>query len=166
MNTTVDLQAQFSYAKWPMEMIGIMIIICVGALVFPEIIKLFKPKTMVATDAPRPAKQTKAPKTSKDLEGMKQVYLAELDQLEAALAGGSISTRDIYKKMSSCVRRFVSEVTGTEVTNYTLQDIKSLGIPVLEELISEYYIHEFAADSVGDSMESLQKTKRAIERWN
>lgn len=161
MKTTVELQAQFSYAKWPMFFVGILILICIGILIFPTVKRLLM-KKKVKEQKPVVIKQ----KSASDLAGIKGKYLLELSQLEGQLKSGTVSTRDAYMRMSSCIRSFVYDATGIEVTNYTLQEIKRLGMPILEELISEYYTPEFAANSVGDSIESLQKTKRAIERWN
>ena len=151
MKTSVNLQGPFSYALWPIIVVGALLLLCIGILIFPKLKSLFKPR--------------KVPAPEKVIE-IKNKFLAELSGIEADLVNNRISTRDAYKKMSACIRAFVFEVTGIEVLSYTLQDIQRLKMPLLEELIEEFYAPEFAVKSIGDSMASLQKTKRAIERWN
>lgn len=160
MKTTVSLQEPFSYALWPIIAVGVLILICVGILLFPVIKKMFKRKK---TSKP---KQVMEVKKVKDISKIKNKYLNELGLIEMELADNRISIRESYMKMSACIRGFVYEVTGIEVLSYTLQDIQRLNMPLLEELIKEFYLPEFAVKSVGDGMASLQKTKRAIERWN
>lgn len=151
MKTSVNLQGPFSYALWPIIVVGALLLLCIGILIFPKLKSLFKPR--------------KVPAPEKVIE-IKNKFLMELSGIEVDLVNNRISTRDAYKKMSVCIRAFVFEVTGIEVLSYTLQDIQRLKMPLLEELIEEFYAPEFAAKSIGDSMASLQKTKRAIERWN
>ncbi len=151
MKTSVNLQGPFSYALWPIIVVGALLLLCIGILIFPKLKSLFKPR--------------KVPAPEKVIE-IKNKFLMELSGIEVDLVNNRISTRDAYKKMSVCIRAFVFEVTGIEVLRYTLQDIQRLKMPLLEELIEEFYAPEFAVKSIGDSMASLQKTKRAIERWN
>lgn len=151
MKTSVNLQGPFSYALWPIIVVGALLLLCIGILIFPKLKSLFKPR--------------KVPAPEKVIE-IKNKFLMELSGIEVDLVNNRISTRDAYKKMSVCIRAFVFEVTGIEVLSYTLQDIQRLKMPLLEELIEEFYAPEFAVKSIGDSMASLQKTKRAIERWN
>ena len=63
--------------------------------------------------------------------------------------------------ISVLIRLFVYELTGLEVQSCTLKDIKKLNIPVLYELIKEYYDPEFSKISKGNI-----KTKEVISRWN
>lgn len=151
MKTSVNLQGPFSYALWPIIVVGALLLLCIGILIFPKLKSLFKPR--------------KVPAPEKVIE-IKNKFLMELSGIEVDLVNNRISTRDAYKKMSVCIRAFVFEVTGIEVLSYTLQDIQRLKMPLLEELIEEFYAPEFAVKSIGDSMASLKKTKRAIERWN
>lgn len=159
MKVTVNLQEPFTYAFLPMVVIGILVLIGISILIVPLLRKRLRSKK------PTGQKQIEI-KRPKDIMSIKRNFIMQLNQLENALAGGQISTRDAYQKMSVCIRAFVYEVTGIEVLSYTLQDIKRLNMPLLQTLIEEYYAPEFAPDSVGDAMTSIQKTKRAIERWS
>lgn len=159
MKTTVNLQGQFSYAFWPILLIGLLLLVCVIILILPAILKLFKPKEKAVEEVIEIKKPV-------DVMGVKDKYLGQLNQIEQDINSNRIPIRDAYQNMSACIRGFVKEMTGIEVTNYTLQDIQRLNMPLLATLIEEYYAPEFAANSIGDSMASLQKTKRAIERWN
>lgn len=159
MKTTVKLQEPFSYAIWP--------IIVIGAILAGYLIYLLIRKQM------RSGKQKNAREkivvkqhTSADIKLIKANYISELEKIKSDLCNNQLTTRDAYQQMSMCIRRFVYDVTGIKVQNYTLEDIRQLNITVLEELIMEYYIPEFATESIGNSIESIEKTKRAIEKWN
>lgn len=97
---------------------------------------------------------------------IKEKYIKELEKIEMDYNAKKITLRSAYQKMSRCIRKFVFDVTGIRVHNYTLEDIKALHMPILEELIKEYYAPEFSKQSSGDVTASLEKTKRAIEIWN
>ena len=73
--------------------------------------------------------------------------------------------RSTYQKMSEIIRDFVFEMTGIKVQNYTLSDIRQIKMPVLEELVEEYYSPEFAERSEGDVQAALDKTRKAIRHW-
>lgn len=55
--------------------------------------------------------------------------------------------------------------TGIRVQNYTLSDIQTLGMPMLEQLIREFYVPEFARQVMDNPVASIEKTKRMIEIW-
>ena len=86
--------------------------------------------------------------------------------LESELDGGMITSRKAYQELSMTIRLFVYELTGVEVQSYTLKEIKKLNIPVLYELIKEYYDPEFSKLSKGNIKLSIDKTRGVIQRWN
>lgn len=103
---------------------------------------------------------------SKNIVSIKSKYLNMISVLYNDLASNKISNRAAYQKLSNIVRNFIYESTNIRVQNYTLSDIKQVGIPILYELVSEYYDPEFSKISKGNIMASLEKTKGVIERWN
>ena len=158
MKTSITLQEPFSYSMIPMIVVGILVALYGIYLIISILQK--QPKKKTATPVP---KKTISPA---DIRTIKSNYLAELENIKQALWTQQISTRDAYQKMSLCIRHFVYEVTGIQVQNYTLEDIKGLHMPGLEELIAEYYAPEFAMTSMSDSSASIERTKRVIELWN
>lgn len=161
MNTSVELQEPFSYAVWPLILVGTLV---VGYLIFLIVAKILKNRKY---KAPKPA--VVKPKETVDIFAIKKKYMGELNKIEADLQVGKITVRVAYQRMSQCIRRFVYEVTGLKVQHYTLAEIQELRMPILEELISEYYTPEFAGKSVvavENTYQSIEKTKRVIERWN
>lgn len=156
METSVSLQAPFSYAIWPMVFIGMPVLVFGVYLLVSAMRKGKKPVENKGVIQRRRI----------DCNLIKRKYLMQLERMQQDLCNGRITTRDVYQSMSLCIRGFVYEVTGIQVQNYTLEDIKKLQMPELEALISEYYAPEFAWQSVGDSHASLEKTKRAIQLWN
>ena len=158
MKTSVTLQEPFSYAVLPIFFIGILIS-CYGIYLIVSFLRKKPPEQKPVRKA------TIKPNSATDIQKIKHKYLAELEHINQKLCSGHITTREAYQNMSLCIRHFVHEVTGIQVQNYTLQDIKNLHMPNLEALITEYYASEFPPNSFGDSTASLEKTKRAIELW-
>ena len=158
METSVKLQEPFSYSMWPIVVVGALVILY-GIYLFVTVI-MRKKET-------KPSEQVVVKKVATiDVNKIKMKYLTQLELIRQELCKEKITTRDAYQKMSRCIRGFVYEVTGIQVQNYTLEDIKKLNMPGLEALIAEYYAPEFALRSISDSSASLEKTKRAIELWN
>lgn len=160
METTVQLQEPFSYALWLPVLLSLIVF---GYLIFLIVSKIVE---KAKQREPKKAPEVKVVVPPVDIEQLKLKYIQEVNRIEAELAQGSITSRDAYQKMSMCIRSFVYEATRINVQSCTLQDIRKLNMPSLENLIAEYYIPEFAQDSVGDVSAALQKTRRAIETWN
>lgn len=159
MKTSVKLQEPFSYAIWP--------VIVVGVIFAGYVIYLFVRKRMESAKHKKATEgQVVRQQTKKDIAKIKLRYIEKLEKIKSSLYNKELTTREAYQRMSMCIRKFVYEVTGIKVQNYTLEDIRQLNMPVLEELIMEYYIPEFAIESIDNSVESIEKTKRAIEKWN
>lgn len=158
MEEHMELMEPFSFAKWPMILFAV--IFFTGLLIYVVIFIINKLKKRVVAEVPVIIERK--PET---VEKIKRKYMAELSKIENEFANNRLSLRQVYQKMSICIRKFVYEVTGVKVQNYTLHDIKKLNMPMLEQLISEYYAPEFAKRANVNVAESLQKTKRVIEAW-
>lgn len=159
MDITVKLQNPFSYALWPIILLGVIVL---GIIVTLMILKLnIKPKK-------KPAPKNEQPKKVQtvDVNRIRMFYLMQLDELEKAFRNEKLSIREAYQNMSRIVRQFVQERTGIQADSYTLNDIKKLNIPKLEALISEFYSPEFSVKSQGDVFAALEKSRRIIEEWN
>ncbi len=159
METSVKLQEPFSYAIWPIIAIGMIAVAVIVYFIIEKMIEVSKKKRNTEIPVVRQ-------KSFDEISAMKRKYITELYKIENDLKKNKISVRTAYQKMSVCIRKFVYEVTGIKVQHYTLQEIKTLNMPMLEELITEYYAPEFAQKSIGDTSASIEKTKRVIERWN
>ena len=101
-----------------------------------------------------------------DINIIQEKYIIKLEELKKDLEKNKISIREAYQALSELVRYFVYEVTNIEVQNYTLKEIKKLNIPVLYNLIKEYYAPEFANISLGNVKESIERTKEVIKKWS
>ena len=157
METSVKLMEPFSYSSLPIVILGIIVAGMFVYFVVDFILKKYR----------HGKKLPVVKQLSKDaIIGIKGKYLKELEKIERDFINKKITLRSAYQKMSKCIRKFVFEVTGIKVHNYTLEDIKALHMPILEELIKEYYVPEFSKQSSGDVTASIEKTKRAIEIWN
>ena len=99
------------------------------------------------------------------LEEIRRRYLQELMMLRTQAAGGAIERRQAYQRLSKLIRGFVQETTGIEVQNYSLSEIRKLGIVPLTDLMSEYYEPEFALRSAANLIQSLDRTQGVVQAW-
>lgn len=155
MQTSVNLQEPFSYSEYPM-------IIIVGILIILAIYWIDKKIRKKAKKDIIQVKQV----SQEDTRKIKDKYLKILEELNQKIENNQISLRGAYQEISSIIRMFVYEETNIQVQNYTLRDIEKINMPVLYELVREYYTPEFARNSKGDIKASLNKTKEVIEKWN
>lgn len=155
MQVSVNLQGPFSYSILPLLVIILLIIILT---VIYHIMKNKKKNNYALIEI--------KDIDEKDLRLIKQKYINELYKMERLLNENAMSIREAYQSLSVIIRYFVYEVTGIEVLNYTLKEIKKVNMPELYELIQEYYVPEFAEKSTGDAQSSIEKTRKVIEKWN
>ena len=154
MQIDVNLKAPFSYSWIP-------IVVLLIVLLLPFIYLLLKKLGVFNLK-----KNNILNFTAKDINGIKYKYLNKLNDLDKSLNDKKITSRKAYQELSMLIRLFVYELTGLEVQSCTLKDIKKLNIPVLYELIKEYYDPEFSKISKGNIKASIEKTKEVISRWN
>lgn len=101
----------------------------------------------------------------KNLNEIKSKYLYNIKLLINNLDNKKITNRTAYQNLSRLIRNFIFEVTNIKVQYYTLDDIKKLNIPILYELVEDYYDPEFQRYSNGNILKSINKTKKVIEEW-
>lgn len=154
MQIDVNLKAPFSYSWIP-------IVVLLIVLLLPFIYLLLKKLGVFNLK-----KKNILNFTAKDINSIKYKYLNKLNDLDKSLNDKKITSRKAYQELSMLIRLFVYELTGLEVQSCTLKDIKKLNIPVLYELIKEYYDPEFSKISKGNIKASIEKTKEVISRWN
>ncbi len=151
MQVTVDLRPMFSYSLVPILLIIILMII-IFIYLRPHKKKDIK-KTIVIP-------------SHKDLAVIKKDYLLKIQKLLDDFNNNKISNRLAYQSLSRLIRNFIYEATNIKVQYYTLQDIAKVNMPVLYELVSEYYDPEFSKISKGNIVSSIEKTRKVIEKWN
>ena len=151
MQVTVNLKDFFHYSYLPILIFFILTLFLIGlySLLFR------KKKTKVIKKA-----------EAKNIPLIKEKYLVKLDQLILQLNQQRISNRHAYQSLSNIIRNFVYEMINIQVQNYSLQEIERLQIPILTELVREYYEPEFSKISRGNILSSIEKTKEVIRRWN
>lgn len=151
MQVASDLKPMFSYS---------IIYIIITAIIIAILIVLLK------FNFKRKKKETPIIVKNKNIYEIKNKYLELIDNLEIDVNENKITNRHAYQKLSSLIRNYIFEATGIKVQNYTLKDIKKINMPVLYDLVAEYYDPEFAIISKGNILNSLKKTRKVIERWN
>jgi len=152
MQITVKMQDSFSY---PIVSITMVILLFLAFTFLYFILKHRENKSEKVVEM--------KPKNVKDI---KKKYLKKLEKIEASLDNNRISSRKAYQQTSEVIRFFVFELTDINVQNYTLQEIEQIDMPILSELIREYYVPEFSKDSKGDIKNSIEKTRKVINKWN
>ena len=161
MQTSVELQDPMSYYLFWL----ILAIIAVAAVFFIQI--FFRILLREQLKKKREKRQPKVrPPKKKPLAVLKWEYLQRLDHLERGIMAGAYTKRNAYQELSMLIRTFVTDATGIKVQNYSLQEIRRVGIPGLTALVQEYYEPEFARQSMADIRASLFRTRKAIELWS
>lgn len=152
MNDSEVLRPMFSYSIWPI----IFIIILIGIIIFFIFHKKKIKPTPIVIQRPEP----------KNIWNIKDKYRAQLNELQQNIKTNKITSRKAYQRLSIIIRNFIFEMTQIKVQNYSLEEIKKVNMPILTTLVEEYYDPEFSKDSTGDILESLEKTRMVLERWN
>lgn len=153
MQTSVNLQENFTYSLIILAIIFLMIII--------ESFFLFskrrKKEKNIIKEIPK--------KNVKNIPVIKNKYLNKLNSIEYKYIHNQISLRKAYQLISEEIRLFVFEITDITTQNYSLDEIKKINIPNLYDLIEEYYEPEFASKVVGDFNSSIKKARSVISEW-
>lgn len=153
MQVSTELKSMFSFSVFPILVILIIILILfIIHLIINRKKKIIIPKV-------------KLPEKKNQLE-IKQKYLKDLDQLLTNFNTHQITNRQAFQSLSLLVRHFIYEMTSIRVQNCTLSDISKLNMPILYELVLEYYDPEFSKISSGNIFLSIEKTRKVIEKWN
>lgn len=152
MEVKIELNDMFSYTVLIMIILFIILIalLIIRLYKYPikrkEKVKVIKPKTV-------------------DKNKIRNNYISELLKLEKDVDSKKVTIRAAYQKQSIIIRKFVYEMTGVHVNNYTLEDIKNINMPELYNLVKEYYDPEFSKISKGDVKNSINKTLEVIRKW-
>lgn len=152
MQTSVNLQELFSYN---ICYIIIILVLIIGLTLYILNVKNRKKVIIEIKEI-----------NKKDKEEIKRKYIEKLDGIDRQIRNSEITTRIAYQELSKDIRCFVYEMTNIKVQRYTLKEIKKKDMPVLYELIKEYYTPEFARKFSGDIKSSIDKTRKVIEKWN
>ena len=154
MQVSVNLQAPFSYS--------IYYIIIILIIIFSITLYFFFSKKKKENKQIVKIKEI----NQDDKKIIKNKYIDKLKELEIKLDKNQINVRKAYQELSNIIRYFVYELTNIKVQNYTLKEIQEINMPILYELIKEYYVPEFAKKSLGDIKSSIEKTRKVIDKWN
>lgn len=158
MRTTINLQEPFTYSFIPLIITFLLIIGFTIYVIFLKKAKdSFKGKMEEVKVIPE--------RNIKNIPVIKNKYLQQLNDVEDKYINKKIELRKAYQLISELIRLFVFEVTDITTQNYSLTEIKKINIPVLYELIEEYYEPEFASKTIGDFNSSINKARRVINEW-
>lgn len=151
MQTQIELNEMFSYSFIPIIIIEIILILTL--IIFKFVKEKQKDYQIIEPN-------------KKDKEAIKERYLLKINNLIIDVSNNKIKNRDAYQELSSLIRSFTYEMTSIKVQYYTLSDIEKINMPVLYDLVKEYYEPEFAKNSEGNLLQSVENTRKVIERWN
>lgn len=158
MRTTINLQEPFTYSFIPLIITFLLII---GFTIYIILSKKVKEKVKGKIEEVKVIPE----RNIKNIPVIKNKYLQQLNDIEDKYLNKKIELRKAYQLISEAIRLFVFEVTDITTQNYSLTEIKKINIPVLYELIEEYYEPEFASKTIGDFNSSINKARRVINEW-
>ena len=158
MQTSINLQEPFTYSVIPLMISICLSIIFIILIYLNKLAKKTKIENVEVKEIPE--------KNIKNIPVIKGKYLNQLDSIEYKYENQMIELRKAYQLISEAIRLFVFEITDITTQNYSLTEIKKLNIPILYNLIEEYYQPEFASKPIGDFKSSINKARRVINEWN
>lgn len=158
MRTTINLQEPFTYSFIPLIITFLLII---GFTIYIILSKKAKDNVKGKMEEVKVIPE----RNIKNIPVIKNKYLQQLNDIEDKYTNKKIELRKAYQLISEAIRLFVFEVTDITTQNYSLTEIKKINIPVLYELIEEYYEPEFASKTIGDFNSSINKARRVINEW-
>ena len=158
MRTTINLQEPFTYSFIPLIITFLLII---GFTIYIK----FSKKSKDNVEGKMEEVKVIPERNIKNIPVIKNKYLRQLNDIEDKYTNEKIKLRKAYQLISEAIRLFVFEVTDIKTQNYSLNEIKKINIPVLYELIEEYYEPEFASKTIGDFNSSINKARRVINEW-
>ncbi|MBO4242700.1 MAG: hypothetical protein IKT14_06075 [Clostridiales bacterium] len=161
MPTSVSLQHPFSYSL-------LLTILLIAAVLLPAVILIImRLKGVKLPEFKKKQKVKKVKYVPKDPASIKARYLRMIDDIQNDRAYERIDNRESYLRLSTTVRNFVNELTGSNTQNLTLSEIETLQMPSLYELIKDFYRPEFAYDSgTVDMMKAFGDARTVIREWN
>lgn len=165
METTVTLQPPFEFYLWVWLFAISALLLSVAFLL---IMRHFYKKAQSQVEATKEGPVFIQP-SQRVITNAKGRYVGMIQAVLADYNAKKITKRDGYQKLSIIIRGFVQETTGINVENYTLYEIKGLGIEKLNKLIEEYYVPEFAEDNRAIRMSfeaSCNSAMGVIKTWN
>lgn len=151
MQSDIDLAGPFHYSIWYIVVVGFLLFLGLGIIVWLKVQKKSQKEIVVKKQAPL------------DLAMIKKKYIMRLDELSKRI--NNDNPRSSYQELSYLMRSFVFEVTGVKVTKYTLREIDRKKFPVLYDMIKEFYLPEFSEEGYGDLMSAIGKVRVGIESW-
>lgn len=153
MNTQYELEEPFRYS-WDLVY---ALLIVIAILIIGYLIIKFSPFF-----SKRFSKYFKKVQTP----SYKARALKQLEKLRIDIENNHIDNRDAYLQLSNIIRKFIEKTTGINVLSLSKEEIKDLDMEELSLLMEEYYPPEFAKDSRGNILDSINRTTEVIKRWN
>jgi len=160
MPTSVNLQNMFSYSAFWLLLfeIGFIILLSAFLVVFIKYRLSKKPKVKI---------KIKKEISNDALNKAKVRYEKALKKLRIKYKDKNMKNRKAYEQLSRVIRRFVYEVTGINVTYYTLEEIRPLNMDNLTYLVSLCYPPEFGPEEEGYNFENtLDMAEMVVKKWN
>ncbi len=166
MVTTVKLQHPFEYSWWVTLIAVVLGAIAITAIAF----FLAKAFAILRKKKETPRVAVRKIALSPDvIYKLKNQYMGKVQALLTSYNQNRIDKREGYQQLSALIREFVHEVTGINVENLTIREVRAYGIKKLDTLMEEYYVPEFAEDEKAKDKDFAQSCSRAmgvIKAWS
>lgn len=96
--------------------------------------------------------------------GLRERYLALIDEIEADQAAGRLTLRAAHQRLSTVVRAYVGEVTGRPTETMTLRQLRESDLPMLVAVVELVYPPEFGPgeDRPDDELPRALDRARAV----
>lgn len=157
MHTTIRLQHNFSFGLLPVIIFGLLLLVPFIVLL---VNKLKRKNSVEKKEEISANNASNVPPVD-----IRDKYINSLILLKRDFLSEKIDQRSGYQRLSFILREYISERIGVNITNKTLAEIRGLDLGHVEELIEEFYYHEFSTEDNGNLEDSIDRTINSIRAF-
>lgn len=100
-----------------------------------------------------------------DVRGVKEKYLAMIDEVAAEHAAGALDARALAQRLSLVLRFFAHESTGVVAEVMTLRDLADADLPTVHGAVERYYPSSFRRDAQHEPEAAIDRARQVVSAW-
>jgi hypothetical protein len=98
--------------------------------------------------------------------GVREGYLASIDDVGRRYAAGAIGFSDAHHQLSALVRAFAAQARGIRAQYMTLDDLRRTPHADLAQTIEQLYPGAFSGETAGSIDDATARASELVRRWN
>ena len=98
--------------------------------------------------------------------GVRESYLASIDDVGRRYSAGDIGFSDAHHQLSALVRSFAADARGVRAQYMTLDDLRHTPHADLAQTIEQLYPGAFSGETAGSIDDATARASELVRRWN